>query len=118
MLGILMGIVNKVRPYLTNYRIESSEKGFDFFTTKPHYGMGLKPDFLGNKEILIATLSIDATDDGFEIAADSGRIRKQFLATVPNSGRISTANGTKGWVYDWRLDEVAKEIADFIKSVS
>lgn len=115
MLGTLMHVVDKVKPLLPGFRIETGGRGFEVFTTKPRYTMGFKPTHTHDEEVFVAALSILPTDDGLEVTAMSAGDAHKFRLTVPDSGRIEKTGDAEGWAFDWRFEEAAVELAACLK---
>jgi hypothetical protein len=107
--GILIQVVEKAKPSLPEFRFADLQSGYDAFVTIPRYSMGFRPQYLGDEEIHVATITITQSDDGFDLVVKKERITHKLPLTFASSGRSAGDGAEPGGIYR-RIEEAAEEL--------
>ena len=115
MLGLLKGVIDRVQPLVPELKIEWSDNSFLVIYKRPRYSMGLIPKHIDDVEEQLAAISIenDEENDRFVLLVEHTCVHTIDL-TVPGSGHVEN----EGYVYQYRFDEAAEELAKYLKDLA
>ncbi len=113
MLGVLQGVIHRAQPLVPDLKIVWRNDSYRVIVRRKRYTMGIAPKLIGEseEELVNITIEHDEENDRIVVLVNHGAVH-QIPATVATAGQDQASP------YQWRIEDAAKELADYLRKLA